>query len=376
MIGAFNAGLLPAPLFGVLAERGRLFRPMFFGSFVVLALALAAMGEAPTPGLWIILALLAGLGVGDIATVAPLFVVDFTPEFEWDLRIGWLQGFNGAGQLIGLLLAGLIAHGPLAYGFWAASAFSGLALFVGQIGLPSGGHRRRVRPPPLAWGDLTGRFQPETPVGGLLQHSHHLAQAALRRLPKSSGHEFGRFLLSWALLNFGVAPFFAYYPLLMQNSYGIDPTATALLYALSAGVGVALFVLSGRIAQRSGPRLVFQLGLAARMSGFVVLAVLSLMTWSGEPIAAMLGFAAIMLAWPILSVSGTDLAARLTPIGEGAAMGLLAASNALATLLGTFLAGPIVEWLGFKIVPLIAIAGLSGAGMLMRRSRRRGKYPA
>jgi hypothetical protein len=50
------------------------------------------------------------------------------------------------------------------------------------------------------------------------------------------------------------------------------------------------------------------------------------------------------------SVSGAGLAASLTPIGEGAAMGLLAASSAMATLLGTVLAGPLVKALGYQVV--------------------------
>ena len=31
VIGGYNAGLLPAPLLGLLAERWQLFRPVFFG---------------------------------------------------------------------------------------------------------------------------------------------------------------------------------------------------------------------------------------------------------------------------------------------------------------------------------------------------------
>jgi MFS family permease len=365
VIGAYNAGLLPAPLFGVLAERHRFFRPVFFGGFITLSLGLASIPEASNLAAWIVLALLCGLGVGAVATVAPLFVVDFAPKSEWNPRIGWLQSFSGAGQLAGLLLAGLIARGPLAYGFWLAAALSALALVVGQIGLPSGGRRHGMSLPPLAWGHLMGGFHSGPPVGGLLQHSHHLQGAALRRLPSSLGGGFGRFLLAWAAVNFGVAPFFAYYPLIMKTSYSIVPTTTALLYALAAAVGIGLFVLAGRMAQGYGPHLVFRLGLAVRMAGFGVLAGLTLVRPSSVSAAAMLGFTLVMLAWPVLSVSGTGLAAILTPIGEGAAMGLLAASNAMATVAGTFLAGPLVEALGYRVAPLIAIAGLLSAAVLM-----------
>ncbi len=46
-------------------------------------------------------------------------------------------------------------------------------------------------------------------------------------------------------------------------------------------------------------------------------------------------------------------------------MGLLAASNAMATVFGTFLAGPLVEAVDYWVVPLIAIAGVAGAAALM-----------
>jgi hypothetical protein len=79
----------------------------------------------------------------------------------------------------------------------------------------------------------------------------------------------------------------------------------------------------------------------------------------------MTGFAIVMLGWPILSVSATGLAAGLTPIDEGAAMGWLAASNAIATVVGTILAGPLIDAMGYKSAAPAAIIGLSGAAALL-----------
>jgi MFS family permease len=95
-IGAYNAGMLPAPLLGMLAERRRLYRPVFFGGFIALCLTLAAMPELPGFAFWTAVALLAGLGTGAVATVAPLFVVDFAPKHEkarlwacWQRAMRW-----------------------------------------------------------------------------------------------------------------------------------------------------------------------------------------------------------------------------------------------------------------------------------------------
>ena len=63
------------------------------------------------------------LGVGFAAanTVANMFIVEVRPPDEWDARIGALQALSGIGQVLGLLLAGLIGgRYALAYGVAAA----------------------------------------------------------------------------------------------------------------------------------------------------------------------------------------------------------------------------------------------------------------
>jgi len=374
VIGAYNVGMLPAPLLGALAERHQLFRPVFFGGLILLSVSLSAATEAATLTTWLSLALLCGLGAGAVATVAPLFVLNFAPKSEWDRRIGWLQSFGGGGQVVGLLIAGMFVGSSLAFGFWFCAALSALAIVVGHLGLPSKGHPHEMRLPPLAWSQLMGRFHYGPPLGGVLHQSHHLQGEGVRRLRKSLSGEFGRFLTAWTAIEFGVAPFFAYYPLMMNDSYGIAPRMTALLYAVIAAVGIGLFVIAGRAGQRYGSRLVFQLGLAVRMAGFGILAALTLTAPPGVAALAIVGFTLVTLAWPVLSVSGTGLAARLTPIGEGAAMGLLEASGAMATLLGIILAGPLVDALGYQVVPPIAIVGLLVAVVLtgtVKRATRR-----
>lgn len=372
VIGGYNAGLLPAPLLGLVAERYQLFRPVFFGGFVLLSFSLGSVSEASALSMWVFLAVLCGLGVGAVATVAPLFVVDFAPKSEWNPRIGWLQSFSGAGQLTGLLLTGLILRGPLAYGFWLAAALSALAIFIGHLGLPSESRPHGMRLPSLAWGQLMASFHSGPPVGGLLHHSHHMQGEAFRNLLKSVRGTFGRFLLAWAAISFGVAPFFAYYPLMMNDGYSIVPATTAHLYALAAAVGIGVFVLAGRVAQQYGPQLVFRVGLAVRMAGFGVLALPTLLSLSDAAAVGMFGFILVVFAWPVLSVSGTGLAASLTEIGEGAAMGFLAASSAMATLMGALLAGPLVQALGYQVIPPIAMAALLSAAMLTGKPRESG----
>jgi MFS family permease len=79
IVSAYNAGLMPAPLLGLVAERFQLFRPVFFGGFAALSLGLGAVATTSALTTWLALALLCGVGAGAIATVAPLFVVNFSP---------------------------------------------------------------------------------------------------------------------------------------------------------------------------------------------------------------------------------------------------------------------------------------------------------
>jgi len=107
--------------------------------------------------------------------------------------------------------------------------------------------------------------------------------------------------------------------------------------------------------------------------GFAVLAAVGFLPNSaGGYAAAISAFVVAMLTWPVLSVASTGLAARLTPVGEGAAMGLLAAASAVATVVGTFIAGPLVQACGYRVIPVAALTGLVIAKFLIRNGQRRG----
>lgn len=358
--GAYNLGLLPAPLFGRLAERAHLHRPLFFGAFAVLALAFGALPHVSGVGPWFVLALSIGIATGAAATIATLFIVDFTPRTEWEPRIGWLQSFNGAGQLAGLLIGGAFAQGGFATGFGVAALLAVAAIVVGHIGLPADGSHR-VRDAALGHLSLLPLLRPPQlgpSLDGLLHHSHHLQWAGLSVLRTALRGPFGHVLLAWAAYSFGVAAFFAYYPLMLRHSYGVPPELTAIVYAIAAGVGVFLYLLAGRLSARFGGRRVFRAGVAVRILGFGLLGIPFLATPPHVECIALIGFVLVVLAWPVMSVSGTTLAARLAPIGEGAAIGLLSAAGALATVLGTFAGGPLVRYLGYWVVPVLAILGL------------------
>ena len=102
---------------------------------------------------------------------------------------------------------------------------------------------------------------------------------------------------------------------------------------------------------------VYRWSLLGRLLGFGLLLVV-FFTPIPKTFVALLGFVLIMAVWPLQSISGTTLTARLTPFSQGAAMGLFNASGAVATVVGTFLGGPLVQFIGYPALSAMAILGI------------------
>lgn len=134
-------------MFGYVAEHRSFYRPVFFGSFIVLAKAFGTFPLGASLTLWLPAAVLIGLATGAADTVATLFVVNFTPKSEWEIRIGWLQNFNGTGQLAGLLMASALVGKPAVTGFFIGAELALLAVVVGRIGLPPESDKRLRKHP-------------------------------------------------------------------------------------------------------------------------------------------------------------------------------------------------------------------------------------
>jgi len=339
VMGAYNFGLITSPLWGVLAERIKAYRTLFLGSFLLTGAGIVGiLLFRELPG-WLVSAFALGAGSGGAATMATLFIVDFTVRAEWEARIAWLQSFNASGQVVGLILAAAFSGGDTAVALWICVAILLLAIMVGGVGLP-----------------LSKSVRPATAAA---QHAHrHLN---IRGLPQAVGTPFGRFLLSWFVLALAVAAFFSYFPLMLSESYQIAARATAMIYAATSAVGIVLYLLTSHLTARYGPGRVYGSGLALRMVGFALLLAPFLISMEGRSLFGAAGFSLIVIAWPLLSVSGTDLGARLTPFSEGAAVGLLNAALALATAVGIVLSGPLVDRWGYKTIPVTALAGLAAA---------------
>ena len=383
VIGAYNFGLLTSPLWGMAAERGKAYRALFLGSFLLTGAGIAALLLLQTATGWLVSAFAIGAGSGGAATLATLFVVDFAPQAEWEPRIGWLQSFNAAGQVVGLMVAAVFSSGHFATALWVSVALLVLAMALGGLGLPAAASLHapdsgKPHKPVHVHLDIRALaiFPKLSLPSDIGLHFYHLNLHGLRGLPKTFGTPFGRFLLSWFVLAFAVAALFSYFPLMLAHSYGISARASALIYAVTAAVGIALYILTSRLTARYGAGRIYRLGLYLRIAGFALLLAPFAPGVADRSAFGVVGFAVIVIAWPLLSVAGTDLGASLTPFSEGAAVGLLNAALALATALGIVCSGPLVARWGYAAVPATALAGLVLSVALGRSPRPPRAAPA
>ena len=363
VIGAYNFGLLTSPLWGMLAERIKAYRTLFLASFLLTAAGIVGMLLLRALPAWFVSAFALGAGSGGAATLATFFIVDFAAKSEWEARVGWLQSFNAGGQVAGLMLAAAFSGRNFAVALWICVAILLLAMVVGGVGLPlsKSAHPAGAagQPPHLHLNTRVLAIFPKlSHASGVDLHFYHLNLPGLRGLPQAVGTPFGRFLLSWFVLALAVAAFFSYFPLMLSESYNIAARATAMIYAATSAVGIALYILTSRLTARYGAERVYCSGLALRMVGFGLLLAPFLISTQNRSLFGTVGFSLIVMAWPLLSVSGTDLGARLTPFSEGAAVGLLNAALALATAVGIVLSGPLVAHWGYETIPATALAGL------------------
>ncbi len=172
-------------------------------------------------------------------------------------------------------------------------------------------------------------FSTRTPPGGLstrpillhpARHSewaacspqrlfHYLTWDMLKQLRGSLRPPFGLFLAAWLLSFGGSTAVFSLYPVLMEQVFGVRPVLSSWAFGAAAGLGLVSIFL------------------------FVV------------------------LAWSLLSVSGTALAAKLSPVGEGKGMGLFNATTAVAGVVGSVLGGWIAGHWGYLPTVGVAVIG-------------------
>lgn len=360
VMGVYNVGLLTSPFWGMWAEKSKQYRNIFVSGFLLVVVSVAVFPILHTHIGWLLAAFVMGAGSSASTSLSSLLIVDFEKSDEWEPRLGMLQSFTGAGQVVGLLLAGFFTGKSSWEGLWAAAAILLPALFFAHIGLPkasfssSNSYKSLFAHLRLDLKELAA-FPRTNFLSDVSFHFHRINLNGLKNLSSISGTLFGRFLLSWFLMLLGVAGFFTYFPLMLSKSFGLTTQYSSVIYAIMASIGIVLFILASKWSVRFGAGKVYRIALFVRLGGFVLLLLPFLMQGLDRLYTGTIGFSVIVLAWPVLSVTGTNLAARLAPFSEGEAIGLFNAANASATVLGAFASGPLISRFGYSSIAIFAL---------------------
>lgn len=361
VVAAMNLGSIAAPLWGELADRWRVHRPLLAGGMVVTAAAVGALAFASHLGTWVLLALLLGLGSSAASTVAYMFVVEAYPRSEWAVRLGWLQTVYGLGWITGLVLAGATGRTDLRAGLLICAALTAAGAVPGWLA---------TRTPPRP---STGRPVVNDPVpvmhvehgpGSLSRNFHAMRFGTLRSLGKTLTTPFGLFLGTWLLADAGGPAYYALYPVLMQHTFQVGPARSSLSYAAAVVVSLFLYAPAGRWTNRLGAARVLRLGFAVRLLALMVLAALAYAPVPGRSAWAELWFAVLVTSWALIGTSGAAVAAQRAPTGEGEAIGIFTAATAVAGAAGAAIGGAAANRWGYGAVPVVGAACII-AGLLI-----------
>jgi MFS family permease len=357
IVGVMNLAGLTAPFWGHLADRRRLHRQVLLGGMLTIFVALLLMPANLGLPLKAAVAGVLGLGFAAANTVANMFIVEVRPREEWDARIGALQALGGMGQVTGLLLAGFIG-GRYALAFGVAAALVAAAVPIAWMTL------RRIQVPVAR---MTATAHP--PLGGEGWASapqrlfHVLSLRGLVTLVREMEMPFARLLGVWFVAFVATSAVLTMFPLSLIRAFGVPLRLPATTYAFAAAASLFLYPLAAYAARQQGARRVLRAGFAVRTVAVAILAV-AFLSQAGEVSLVLAGFVITVMAWPLLGVSGTALAAELAPGEKGEALGLFNASTSLAGAIGAFLGGWAVEAFSYGTVCLICTTLVALATLL------------
>jgi DHA1 family tetracycline resistance protein-like MFS transporter len=373
IVGVMNLAGISAPFWGHLADRRRLHRQVLLAGTLAAFVALLLMPAQIGLPLKTVFAAILGVGFAAANTVANMFIVEVHPRDEWDARIGALQALSGLGQVFGLLLAGFIG-GRYALAYGVAAALVAAAVPMALLTL------RGIQVPVVqvpVQRDLAAAHPPlgGEGWGGSPQRMFHICTwRGLRTLLGELEMPFARLLIVWFVAFIAISAVLTMLPLALIRGFGVSTGLPATTYAFAAAVSLAMYPLVASLSKQRGAGIVLQAGFALRAIAIALLALAFLSANGGVPLA-LAGFVVLVVAWPLLGVSGTALAAQRAPGEKGEALGLFNASTALASAIGAFLGGWAMELVGYGEV-CMAAAAIVGLAALVSGGENKGPAPA
>lgn len=199
-----------------------------------------------------------------------------------------------------------------------------------------------------------------------LSSPHHVFHVAtrdvLRSLRPLVASRFGLWMLIGTMASVGASCFFALYPMLMRNLYGIDASTSSAAYAVAAALSMRVYAPAGRLSHRIGPVPAVRLGYAIRVGAFLALFGLGLVR--GTPWLVLPLFAVVVASYPPIGVGSATLTPQLSPIATGEGIGVYSATTAIAATIGARFGGWVAQDIGFSRIPLLAMTFFGLAALL------------
>ena len=360
IVGVMNLSGLTAPYWGHLADRRRLHRQVLLVGMLVILLPLLLLPMELGFALKVALACLLGLGFAAANTVANMFIVEVRPQEEWDERIGALQALCGVGQVGGLLLAGLLGgRFGLAYG--VAAALTAAAIPIAWMTL-RGVHVQVPRSAATAHPAIGGGGW----VGSPQRFFHIPTSAGLVKLLREMETPFAHLQVIWFLAFVAISAVLTMFPLAIVEKFSVSAGLPATTYAFASVLTLGVFPVAAALAKQYGEHSILGAGFLARA---IAMAFTGAAFFSADgTFIAPLAVGVLIIAWPLLGVSGTALSAQLAPHDKGEALGLFNASTSLAGAVGAFLGGWAMQRVGFGTLcaigsGVVALSALSSLGL-------------
>ena len=160
-----------------------------------------------------------------------------------------LQRYGSAGQVIGLLAAGLLAQGHPSTGFVFAGA---VLLLAGALAFASAPRSERrdpeAKPPPrpMMGGDAG--------VSGPHHHGHHLSWQQLGVFLSVINRRLRRFLIVWLIAYPAMNGFATLFPVAMTRQFGMAPILPSSAYAVGVAASLLLYTPAGIATHRWAAR--------------------------------------------------------------------------------------------------------------------------
>jgi MFS family permease len=353
---AFSLPGLLAPVLGTWADRTGRHRDLLIWGTIsagVLLLLFDAVGLALRA------AIAAGAGLGAMAatTAGSVLAIQGFPDSEWDGRVARLQRFISAGQVVGLVAAGLLARSRPSDGF----VFAGIVLIAAGLVAYRSAPGRSPRDPrdkphatPMVGGDAGV-------PGAAHRHGHHVGWQELRAYLQVINRNLRHFLIIWLVGYPAMNGFATIFPVAMTHEFGLDPILPSTAYAIGVGFSLLLYNPVGTATGRIGGGRMLMAGLGARLVLLAALAPLGLWQAGWSRWLILVGFALIQFVWPMLSVAANSLSVRLAPTARGESVGLFNAATSLSASVGSALAGVIFGASGFATLSGVVCVAVAAA---------------